>query len=59
MNVSIYIKGYYGDFVVLGCEKTKPIKLVLSSVEWSQSADLRPEILSTKLLILNELKGYV
>ncbi len=41
MSVSIYMKGDYGEFHALGRRKnkanSKPNKLVLSSVEWSQS----------------------
>jgi len=41
MSVSIYMKGYYEEFHAFGRRKnkanSKPIKLVLSNVEWSQS----------------------
>ena len=58
MSVSIYMKGYYEDFHALGRRKnkanSKPNKLVLSAVEWSQYVGLRPEILSMKFEILNK-----
>jgi len=41
MSLSIYMKGYYEEFHALGRRKnkanSKPNKLVLSVVEWTQS----------------------
>ena len=62
MDVSIYMKGYYEQYYDFGLRKnkpnSKPNKLVLSAVEWSQSVrkelpdrfygGLRQEIRSSK-----------
>jgi len=52
MSLSIYMKGYYEDFFSFWLREnkanSKPIKLVLSAVEWTQFAGLLLEIRSTK-----------
>ena len=54
MNVCVYMEGFYGDLLGFGLRENKA-----NSKPNKAKAGLRPETRSTKLEILNELKGCV